>query len=113
MLKIKIDKEFVKDYQMERVKADVSEFKTAFTIGDLKMRFVEETENFELYGLDVISYQIEAIDSGWACGSKTIYAVSMILDGISKVYKVRFYISQNLEVELRPDLYYVKRFIEG
>lgn len=110
MLKITMDKEFVEDYQIERVKEDMNEFKNMYTINDLKNRFMDETESFEIYGAEIISYKISAFDSGWACGNKTCYAVDMILDGFEKMFKVRFYIDQDYMIDLRPNLYTVKTF---
>ena len=109
MLKITIDKYFKEN---TRIKEDVAEFKNCYTLNDLLLRFVDETGTDEIYGCDIVNYRIEAFDKGWLYGEVTAYQVQMVLDGYSKMFKIRFYIDKNFEVNLDPDLYTVKKFVE-
>lgn len=100
-MKITIDKNYVEDYQMSRVKEDVEDFKASWKEKDLLEAFTEQTELYVGYGVEILKTKIEAMDSGWATGNRTVFKVEMVLDDNNRMHKIRFYIDNTLEVDTR------------
>ena len=98
-MKIKINKNYVEDYQLERVKADAKDFSEAYTVGDLKRAFEEQVGGW--FGTEVVKTEITAMDSGWALGNKTIFEVTMLIDDWNTIYRIHYYIDRDLEVDTR------------
>lgn len=107
VLKIRIDKEFTDDWNIETVKNAVESFKHAYTINDLLREFCEQTNSSEVWGGDIIQYKITAFRN-WSCDAT--YAVEMVIDDITRIYKVRFYIDHEGQVDTDPLLYDVMVF---
>ncbi len=100
-MKITLNKKYIEDYQIDRVKDDAKQFSEAFTLGDLLREFGQQVKFFPGVGAEIIKYKIEAMDSGWACGNKTIFDVNMVLDDWKVMYKIHFYIDMELNVDTR------------
>lgn len=98
-MRIKIDRQYVENYQLERVKEDMKSFSKSFTLEDLRIAFETQTGTYLGWNPKIINAEIFAMDSGWACGNQTIFCVDMLLDsGLDVLYKIRFYINMDLNV---------------
>ena len=114
-MKIKLNKKYIEDYQLERVKADAKDFAAANTLNDLVRVFEAQTDEFIGNRPEVIKAEIEAMDSGWACGNKTIFEVHMVIDDFDSMFKVMFWIDMELNVDTRTladgiKMYNIKRY---
>lgn len=112
-MKIKLDKKYIQEYQMERVKADAKEFSQMYTNGDLLREFLTQTASdvtMNVRADDIIRMDIKAMDAGWFYGEKTIYCVTMFLYDWDKMYKIRFYVDQYLTVDTKDGLWSVVEF---
>ena len=109
-MKITMDRKYVEDYQVDRVKADMKEFKERYTDGDLLREFMDQTGNVKPYAADIVYCNVKAIDSGWAYGNTTCFQVSMLCDGIIAMYKLSFYIDMDLKVDTREPLVNFQEF---
>ena len=117
-MKIKFDKKYIEDYQMDRVKEDAKFFSEAYTLGDLRREFENQTGIYLGGAPEVVKAEITAMDSGWALGNKTTFNVWMLIDGWSVMYKVHFFIDKDLQVDTRDSLlggklYEVRKFTEA
>lgn len=100
-MKITLNKKYIEDYQMDRVKEEAKDFAKSYTEKDLLMRFMDET-GIEFWWSEIIKTKIEAFDSGWACGNKTTFEVEMWIEsGVTQMFKIRFYIDYDLTVDTR------------
>ena len=111
-MKMTIDKTFTENWQMDRVKADVKEFKAMYTDGDILRSFQEQTEDYRTYAADIVYCKASAMDSGWAFGNVTTFCIEMMVEAPCKIYKLRFYIDMNLKIDNRPNLITVQVFKE-
>lgn len=111
-MKMSINKKYVEDYQMERVKADAKEFKAMYTDADILNSFREQLKDYRTYTAEIVYCKVEAMDSGWARGNETTFCVEMLVEDFRKMYKLRFYVGMNLEVDNRPNLVTVREFDE-
>lgn len=119
-MRIKIDRQYVENYQLERVKEDMKSFSESFTLEDLRIAFETQTGTYLGWNPKIINAEISAMDSGWACGNQTIFCVDMLLDsGLDVLYKIQFYINMELNVDTREidgfheeklKMYSVKKF---
>lgn len=114
-MKIRIEKTYTAPYQMDRVKAEISEFKAMYTEQDILNHFRAETESCEQipHYFDILHYDIKAFPSGWMYNDINSYCVEMVLTDtgvFSRMIKIRFYINQNFEINLDPDMYSVIEF---
>lgn len=114
-MRIKIDKEFTMDYQIERVKADAKAFKEMYTDGDL-VNAVNKEFNLSIINPDIIKVEVEAFDSGNAYNEKTSFAVRMILDDWHDIYKIRFFCDLGLDIRkytvYGDNMYQIRKFKE-
>ena len=97
-MKIKVDRNYVESYQLERVKEDMSEFKAMYTDNDILRALRDELDWHEGEVGDVVYMNVEAIDSGWAYGNVTHFVVSAMIDDRWSIYKVRFCVNMNLDI---------------
>ena len=120
-MRIKIDRKYVEDYQLERVKEDMKRFSESFTLEDLRIAFETQTETDFGCSPKILNAEIFAMDSGWAMGNKTVFDVYMLIDnGFDVLYKIQFYIDEELNVDTREidgfreekiKMYSVKKFV--
>lgn len=109
-MKIKINRQYVEDYQMDRVKADMKEFKERYTDGELLYQFIEQTDITKPYSSDIVYCNVKAMDSGWAFGNKTVFQVEMLCDNLIAMYKISFYVDMDLHVDTRKLLVTFQEF---
>lgn len=100
-MKITLNKKYIEDYQIDRVKEDAKEFSEAFTLNDLLREFEEQAKFVPGVNPEIVKYKVEAMDSGWACGNKTTFSVDMMLDDWRTIWKIHFYIDMELNVDTR------------
>lgn len=101
-MRIKIDKQYVENYQLERVKEDMKSFSESFTLEDLRTAFETQTGTYLGWNPKILNTEIFAMDSGWATGNQTIFDVYMLIDsGLDVLYKIQFYINMELNVDTR------------
>lgn len=112
-MKMSIDKKYVEDYQMERVKEDAKEFKGRYTDGDLLRSLMEQIKDYRCWASDIVYCNVKAIDSGWASGNVTMFCVEMMVENINRIYKLRFYIDMDLQVDVRPKMITIREFKEN
>lgn len=117
MMKVKItkDKEFIKDYQIERVKADAKEFREAFTEKDLYIAFKEAT-SLNCMNPEIIKTEVMAFDAGTAYDEETAFEVDMILDDYDIIYKIHFFCNNSLDIRMEScfghKMYQIRTFKE-
>ena len=103
-IRISIDKEYTAPYEFAHVKDDIKAFSDGVTIRDIIAHFlanIEKSGNFE-----IIHYTVRAFSGGWAHkNNMTTYVVEAVLETWEKLYKVRFYIDQDWEVNITPGWY--------
>ena len=119
-MRIKIDRKYVEDYQLERVKEDMKSF-SEFTLEDLRIAFETQTETNFGCSPKILNAEIFAMDSGWAMGNQTIFDVYMLIDSsLDVLYKIQFYINMELNIDTREidgfhgekiKMYSVKKFV--
>ena len=98
-MRIKLDRKYIENYQMERVKSDVKFFSEVYALSDLRIAFESQVGIDFGYNPEILKAEISAMDSGWATGNKTIFYVYMVVDGGGNIYKIRFYIDMDLNVD--------------
>ena len=101
-MRIKIDRKYVEDYQLARVKEDMKDFSESCTLEDLRIAFETQTGTYLGWNPKILNTEIFAMDSGWAMGNQTIFDVYMLIDsGLDVLYKIQFYINRELNVDTR------------
>ena len=101
-MKITIDKKYTEEYMMDQIKADVAEFKKAYSEKDLLAEFArqvsEDGTKFYVANPEIIMTKVVAFPAGYAFDNVTHFAVDMVLDEITRMYKIRFYCDMSLTV---------------
>ena len=120
-MRIKIDRKYVEDYQLERVKEDMKSFSESFTLEDLRTAFETQTGTYLGWNTKILNAEIFAMDSGWAMGNQTVFDVYMLIDScLDVLYKIQFYINMELNIDTREidgfhgerfKMYSVKKFV--
>lgn len=90
-MKIAVDKEYTSIANYDKVKADIVDFKAAYTEGDLLRMFCEKFEEFGGSAFDVLRCDGEAF-----CGSPysdTTFCFIMWVMNWSNVHRFQFYIT--------------------
>lgn len=100
-MKMILCKDYVESYQIERVKADMKEFKARYTEGDLIRFFRDTVEYYDGYNAEVIKAEIEAMDSGYALGNKTTFWCHMILNNCLNMYRFDFWMDMDGTIDTR------------
>lgn len=112
-MKIKINRRYVEDYQLERVKADAKEFQADYTEQDLLWQFQNQAQNLGF--VEIVKSSVEALDSGWAMGNVTIFSVDMLLKAHKKYIEITFYIGKDMkidtsDIELGRKMYSIREY---
>ena len=104
-MRISIDKEYTAPYEYAHVKDDIKAFSDGVTIRDIIAHFLGNIE-MQIGNFEIIHYTVRAFSGGWAHkNNMTCYVVEAVLEGWEKLYKVRFYIDQDWEVNITPGWY--------
>lgn len=109
-MKMKIDRKYVEDYQLARVKEDAAEFKGRYTDGDLVRSYMNQMDDYRMCNAEVIYCKAEAMDSGWACGNRTIFCIEIMLENHMSIYKIRFYSDMDLNIDTRDNMVMAREF---
>lgn len=112
-MKITVDKEFTNGYEMAQVKEDIKEFKARYTDGDVLNAMRSQTDFWGGYGEDIIKAEAKAFPAGWDFQNKTLFAVEMLIDGYNEMYKIRFYIDMDLNVDTRKGFVRVTKYAQA
>lgn len=112
---IKLDKEFIPNDRMEDVRADMKEFKAAYTDGDLKIAFEDATG--EYLGNEILKCRVEAFENCPEGEHETVFSVSMLTDGFVEIQRVYFFCDLRLKVNTDEmmyggKMYSVKRYAQ-
>lgn len=106
--KVKIDKDLVRPWQMDRTKEHASEFRVMWTPGDLLRMFRDAMrDSGNSADADATEYTtiIRAEASAFAGGTQeedtTHYSVDLLLEGFRRYVKVHFYITHTGNVDTR------------
>ena len=109
-MKITIDKLYTAGYQMEKVKADIKEFKECFTERDILSEFRRQYDWHKNECADIIRCEISAFPAGWACGDYTSFSITLWLEGYHEMNKLSFYMDNGLNLrENLVDVWTYKR----
>ncbi len=99
-MKMKLDKAYTTVANVERVKSDMQQFKTAYTDGDLLRMFCDSPNVYEgdisAYG-DVLLCEVEAWSTDVQLCYRTHFTVKMFVYSYSAVYRLWFCINYNPE----------------
>lgn len=101
---ITLDKQFTPIAKAKQVRADIKEFKSRYTAGDLARTFEETFHFYDIYATDVINITGEAFTE---CGGDTQFRIVMLLKGCTKIYEIQFFTNLNLEYSTDPLLWSV------
>ena len=107
-MKIKLNRKYTEDYQIDRVKADMKEFKESFTEADL-LNIFRDAAGFNKCG-DIIKMDVEAFDAGSYYGEETSFHVDILLDGYSEMTKISYYADKYMNIT--EDLITIRTFKE-
>ena len=112
MMKIKIDKKYTADYQIDRVKEAIKSFKEVFTENDLLAMFRSEFDWHDNWCCEIVNCEIRAFDAGTFYNNETTFAIEMLLEGFSEVDKIRFYYTTGFGVNIAKDMHTIKVYKE-
>lgn len=106
-MKITIDRTYTEDHMIPRTKAQIAEFKEAYTPSDLLWEFARVMPQYEslTYGYDIIRCNLSAFPGGSAETDETHYSVDILLERHDEFVKVHFFISQSFDVNTRTVYY--------
>ena len=101
-MKITLSKDMTTISQAQKVKADMKQFKEAYSDGDLKMA-VSDLFGGVLYGSAVLSADVKAFPGGYFFNDETHFCVELVCSDWRKFYKVRYYTDLSLSVHESTD----------
>lgn len=111
-MKVTINKEYTTLAQVEKVKADIKDFKSMYTEKGLLSAFSDATGLVD-YFCDVYSCEVEAFPENMLIDSDTVFCVEMVAGvKFSTFYTIRFYCNISCEVDTR-DLIDYRGFSTG
>lgn len=98
-MKVRLNKEYTTVSNVDRVKADIAAFRSAFTDNDLLRMFCENVEigSPVSYGCEVISADVDGWSTDTALFYRTHFSVEMFVYCYSSVCKVYYHIDYNAE----------------
>lgn len=112
-MKIRINKEFTENWQIERVQSDAKEFKARYTDGDVLRAFQNATEDYRTYNADIIYMNVSAMDAGSYYDNQTIFCVDVMTESITRIFKIRYYVDMKLNVMTDANLITVREYDEN
>ena len=113
MLKIKIDKTYTADYQIDRVKEAIKEFKEVFTENDLLAMFRSEFDWHDNWSCKIVKSEINAFDAGtFYDNNETTFAIKMLLEGFSEIDKISFYYTTGFGVNIEKNMHTIRVYKE-
>ena len=100
-MKITVDKNYTTIAQLPKVKADMKQFKEAFTDSDLLGEFYRQTGIESGWNHDILSVSVVAFPAGLFYGDDTSFSVDIITKGWREFREIHFYCDEGLSVDTR------------
>ena len=98
-MRIKIDREYTRPSQVQRVKDDIRDFSENATVKDLLVQFLSAIDReLETWNYTIHHYEISAFPGGTYVKDITSYSVGMLVECWKKIYKIHFYIDQDWNI---------------
>ena len=110
-MKIKIDREYTKEYQMDRVKEDIKEFTGRYTEGDVISAIRAQLDWWTGYTAKeaIIKFEVKAFPGGSYYNDETHFSFHIVIDNVEAMYRVNAYMNLDLDIP-HPDLCTVKTY---
>ena len=106
--KVKLDRDFIMPWQMERTKEQAAEFRVMWTPGDLLRMFRDamrdsgnDADADRTESATIIRAEASAFGNGTQEEDTTHYRVELLMEGFRRYVKVAFYITHTGHIDTR------------